>query len=64
MGTIISNGIAVTNLNPQSGGAGSDDYENLKNLPKIEGTTLIGDKSLSDIGADSATDEDIDALFE
>lgn len=30
------------------------DYENLQNLPKINGVTLIGDKSLEDIGAASA----------
>lgn len=65
MRTIIDNGTAVTNLNLLAGGGGAEgDYEQLKNLPKIEGETLIGDKSLSEIGADTATDSDIDALFD
>lgn len=32
------------------------DYEDLQNLPEINGITLIGDKSLEDIGAASADD--------
>ena len=42
---------------PQSGGGGgTSDYEELENLPQIGGVTLKGNKSLSDLGAASASD--------
>ena len=37
-----------------SGGGGTSDYEQLQNLPQVNGTTLIGDKSLSDLGITQA----------
>ena len=33
------------------GGGGTSDYEDLSNLPQIAGVTLIGNKSLADLGA-------------
>lgn len=38
------------------GGGGTDDYEDLINRPKIEGTELIGNKTFEDLGVASATD--------
>lgn len=38
------------------GGGGTDDYEDLINRPKIEGTELIGNKTFEDLGIASATD--------
>ena len=40
--------------------AGSSDYEQLENLPSIEGVTLIGDISLEEIGAASESDIPVD----
>ena len=39
------------------------DYRNLDHLPSICGSTLIGDKELSEFGIEVATDEDIDEMF-
>lgn len=38
------------------GGGGTDDYEDLINRPKIEGTELIGNKTFENLGVASATD--------
>ena len=38
------------------GGSGTDDYEDLINRPKIEGTELIGNKTFENLGIASATD--------
>ena len=38
------------------GGGGTNDYEDLINRPKIEGTELIGNKTFEDLGIASATD--------
>lgn len=37
-----------------SGGGGTSDYEQLNNLPQVNGTTLVGNKSLSDLGITQA----------
>lgn len=37
------------------GGSGTSDYNNLTNKPQINGVTLVGDKSLSDLGIDIDT---------
>lgn len=39
-----------------SGGGGTSDYTDLTNKPQIAGTTLSGNKSLSDLGIASASD--------
>lgn len=39
------------------------DYEKLINQPKIGGTTLIGNKKLEELGLDSMTNSDIEALL-
>lgn len=41
-----------------SGGSGTDNYNALTNKPKINGVTLQGDKSLSDIGTYSKAEID------
>ncbi len=38
-----------------SGGGGTSDYTDLTNKPKINGVTLAGNKSLSDLGIVEAT---------
>jgi hypothetical protein len=38
------------------GGSGTDDYEDLINRPKIEGTELIGNMTFENLGVASATD--------
>lgn len=38
------------------GGSGTDDYEDLTNKPKIEGTELIGNMTFENLGIASATD--------
>lgn len=42
---------------------GEDDYEQLRNLPKIDGVTLVGDKSAEDIGISPIGNAAILALF-
>lgn len=39
------------------GGGGTDDYDSLKNLPQINGTTLKGDKTSADLGLVDEDDE-------
>lgn len=39
------------------------DYEKLKNLPKIEGHVLIGDKTYSQLGLDDLTPQEIDEII-
>lgn len=50
-----------------SGGGGTSDYTDLTNKPKINGVTLAGNKSLSEIGAADAsetyTDAEVDGLL-
>lgn len=50
-GTLSSTGTLVGRLNQYGGGQpGTNNYEDLTNLPKINNVTLIGNKSLADIG--------------
>ncbi len=49
-----------------SGGGGTSDYTDLTNKPKINGVTLAGNKSLSDLGIVDATalsNEEIDTIM-
>ena len=41
-----------TNVQPSGGGGGSTDYEDLDNKPSVEGVTLSGNKTASDLGLD------------
>ena len=45
------------------GVGGVSDYEKLKNLPSIEGHTLIGDSLLPEIGVNIITEQSIDSLI-
>lgn len=50
-GTLSSTGTLVGRLNQYGGGEpGTNNYEDLTNLPKINNVTLIGNKTLADIG--------------
>lgn len=44
------------------GGSGTTDYNDLENKPSIEGTTLVGDLTLADIGVEPLTEEQIAIL--
>lgn len=41
----------------------SIDYERLINLPKIEGTTLIGDKTFEELNLNSLTNSELEELL-
>lgn len=43
--------------------AGSANYERLNNKPSINNTTLIGNKSLEDIGISSITNIELEEIF-
>lgn len=47
----------------ERGGGGTSDYRSLTNKPSIEGTVLIGDKTLPQIGVGTITEQDIDQLI-
>ena len=40
----------------------ANDYERLKNLPLINGTQLIGDVSLEELGIDNLTESDAETI--
>ena len=44
-------------------GAGSNDYNELINRPKINGIELIGDKTLEELGVEALTPQEIDAIM-
>lgn len=46
--------ISDDNVISATGGGGTSDYEDLDNLPKVNNVTLIGNKSLSDLGIQPA----------
>lgn len=50
-------------LNEGQNFGGSDNYQILKNKPKINGVTLAGNKSLSDIGVGTITLSEIQEMF-
>ena len=39
------------------------DYEKLKNLPSIEGHTLIGDKTFPELGMNTLTTQEIETIL-
>lgn len=41
----------------------TDNYEDLYNKPKIEGNTLIGDKTFTELGLNYITEQDIDDII-
>ncbi len=43
---------------------GTSNYEDLENLPSINGVVLKGDLSLADLGLSEAQASDIDAIFD
>ena len=65
-GTLSSTGTLVGNLN-QYGGSGTNNYEDLINLPQINDVLVIGNKSLATYGIqptnDYADNSDINNLF-
>ncbi|MGF6375132.1 hypothetical protein M2140_000166 [Clostridiales Family XIII bacterium PM5-7] len=48
---------------PGNGGKVIDSYEELKNLPQINGVEIIGNKSFSDYGLEALTNMEIEALL-
>lgn len=53
IGTIIA---LIKALGGGGGGGGSSNYNDLSNKPQIGGVTLQGNKSLSDLGIQSAVE--------
>lgn len=43
---------------------GTTDYERLRNLPSIEGVTLIGDKTFPQLNMSKLTNTEIEALLQ
>lgn len=43
---------------------GTTDYERLRNLPSIEGVTLIGDKTFPQLSMSKLTNSEIEALLQ
>ena len=46
------------------GGSGSNDYNELDNKPSINGTQLVGDRSLSEFGIDTITAEHVQERYD
>lgn len=53
-GSLTPTGVLVGNLN-QTGGGGTDNYNDLVNKPSINGVTLAGNKTFSDLGINIPT---------
>ena len=49
---------------PESGGSGTNDYNELDNKPSINGTQLVGDRSLSEFGIDTITAEYVQERYD
>lgn len=66
-GTLSSTGTLVGRLNQYGGGSGTNNYEDLTNLPKINNVLVIGNKSLDTYGIqptnEYADSTDIDHFF-
>ncbi len=66
-GTLSSTGTLVGRLNQYGGGSGTNNYEDLINLPQINNVLVIGNKSLAAYGIqptnEYADSSDIDHLF-
>ena len=54
MGLIYKNGISYGG-GSSGGGSGSSDYEDLSNKPSINGVTLQGNKTTSDLNIQTGT---------
>ena len=52
--TVNVNGTDTDLYAPSGGGGGSSDYNDLDNKPSVEGVTLSGNKTASDLGLDKA----------
>lgn len=66
-GTLSSTGTLVGTLNQYGSGSGTNNYEDLINLPQINDVLVIGNKSLDAYGIqptiDYADSSDIDNFF-
>lgn len=63
-GTVSGQAGLTGTVVPGSSGAGTSDYERLKNRPRIESVELIGNKSFEELGLEPITsDELIDILY-
>ena len=45
------------------GAGGTDDYEKLKNKPQLNGVELLGNKSFTDIGLESISNQELESLL-
>lgn len=63
-GTVSGQAGLTGTVIPGSRGAGTSDYERLRNKPQIEFVELIGNKSFEELGLEPITsDELIDILY-
>lgn len=51
MGKIVKSGVEYSG----SGGSGTNDYTDLINKPQINGMTLVGNKTMGDLGFNNYT---------
>lgn len=59
-----SGGLVKATMHPAYAKSGTADYRSIINKPSINGVTLEGDLSFSDLGILEAQDSDIEALFQ
>lgn len=60
MGKIMKEGVPYTG---GGSGSGTSNYLELSNKPQINGVTLVGNKSLADLGVVKITDNEIDDII-
>lgn len=56
----LSGTMGFDGIDPPSG---TFDYEELHNKPSIEGTVLVGDRTLPEIGVHTLTEQEIDTII-
>ena len=59
-----SGGIVKATMYPAYAKPGTADYSDITNKPSINGVTLVGDLTLSDLGILEAQPSDIDSMFQ
>ena len=47
-----------------AGGGGTNDYNNLYNKPKIEGVTLVGDKTYEELNLQRLTNSELEEILQ
>ena len=63
-GNISANGYISGIVHCNGSSAGTDDYNNLKNKPSLNGAVLVGDISFADIGIYALSEIEIDSIID